>query len=215
MRRTLTAAALTVLATGCSSSGDTVVVLPPPSTTPAVQGAVSRTELTPLLLQAEDLPDLPERRVYAAADLTTQAPPQLALCRPPAPAAPHEIANVIGTSPRTGAARVFEVLQVYGDDAGARAAYQHAVDEARHCTSYRVSEVTYRLRDVAPVAAGAGVSDLHYRVTTPDVVAGDVRTLAHTGRFVVLVTGYGKPPGGQSLLDYQTGVLRRALARLG
>ena len=191
---------------------------PDPASSPAAPAAptgdLPAAQLSALLLQPADLPGLPQRRVFASAELTTQATPQLALCRQPVPDAPHEIANVLSQSGKAREVKVFQVLAAYADEAGARAAYAHAVTQARSCRSYRAGSTAFRVEDLAEVEVPAGAQAVHYRLTTPGVVGGDVRTLARSGRFLVLVSGFGAPPGGQPLLDYQADVVRRALARL-
>lgn len=186
-----------------------------PSADPALAGALTQTQLKALLLQADDLPDLPQRTTYAGVEASTAAPPQLALCQEAPPTAPHQLANVLAKGGGVGQVQVFEVLQVYADPAGAAAAYEQASAAARTCTSYAAAGRTFAVEDLADVAVPGAERALHYRLTTPDVVGGDVRSLSLRGRDVVLVTGYGAPPAGQSLLDYQADVLRRATARLG
>lgn len=220
MRLPLPAALALLLLAGCSS-GTVPTTTPAPTTTaptataPAPDGDLSAARLTAMLLSPADLPDLPQRRQYARAQLTTQAPPQLDLCRPAAPDAPHATANVLAQSGRTGAVQVFQIVSAYADPAAARAALDRAVATAQACLTYTAQGVPFRVEDLGPVDVGPGASAVHYRLTTPDVVGGDVRTLAAKGRYTVLVSGYGAPPAGQSLLDYQAGVIRTALARLG
>ena len=113
-----------------------------------------------------------------------------------------------------GTVKVFEIVAAYANAAAAQAAYDKDVANARACTSYTSGEVAYAVQDLAPVTVPAPAGALHYRLTTPAVVGGDVRTYAVQGRFTVLVTGFGAAPGGQPLLDYQADVLRQALARL-
>lgn len=201
---------------GCSSDGGRpATYLPSEAPTSAgPQGDLPKSRLSALLLQPADLPGLTQRREFTSAELTTQATPQLALCRPAAPTGPHELANVIAQSGATGAVKVFQVVGAYADAAAARAAYDADVANARACTSYTVGDVAYAVEDLAPVTVAAPAEAVHYRLTTPSVVGGDVRTYAVSGRFTVLVSGFGAPPGGQPLLDYQADVLRRALARL-
>lgn len=217
----LVLAVLALLVAGCSSSsggagtavgGAGAVPLAPTSAAPA--GDLSQSRLSGLLLQPADLPDLPQRRQYASAALSTQAPPQLALCRAAPPTAPHALANVLAKGTAVGQVQVFEVLSAYQDAAGAQAAYAQALAAARACPTYQAQGTSFTVQDLADVPVPAGDQAAHYRLTTPDVVGGDVRTLAVAGRFVVLVTGYGAPPAGQPLLDYQAAVLGRALARL-
>jgi hypothetical protein len=215
-------AVLSLALAGCSASsgaagGGTageVPAAPLAATSSAPAGDLSRAQLSALLLQPADLPDLPQRREFASAALSTQAPPQLALCRAAAPTAPHQLANVLASSGKAGAVQVFQVLSAYVDPAGAQAAYDRALADARGCRTYASQGRSFAVEDLADLAVPAGATAAQYRLTTPDVVGGDVRTLAVSGRYVVLVTGYGAPPQGQTLLGYQADVLRRALARL-
>lgn len=204
-----------LLLTGCSGPSTPATYLPsaaPTSSGPS--GDLPRARLSALLLQPADLPGLTQRREFTSAELTTQATPQLALCRAAAPTGPHEIANVIAQSGATGAVKVFEVVGAYADATAARAAYDADVANARACTSYTSGDVAYAVEGLAPVPVPPPAEAVHYRLTTPSVVGGDVRTYAVSGRFTLLVSGFGAPPGGQPLLDYQADVLRRALARL-
>lgn len=210
-----------LLLAGCSSSsaapdtpgtGGAAVPLagaaPPP-------GGLTQDRLEGLLLQTADLPALPKRSVYAGAAATTQTPPQLALCQEPVPTAPHQLANVLAKGGGVGQVQVFEVLQAYADPAAAVAAYEQSLAGARACPTYARQGRTFTVEDLTELTVPGADRALHYRLTTPDVVGGDVRSLAVRGRYVVLVTGYGAPPAGQSLLDYQADVLGRATARLG
>ena len=216
MRRLLPALVLAGLVAGCSSpaEGSRTVTLPTPSASPAAQGDLSAQALQGMLLQATDLPGLPSRRPSASADLTTQATPQLALCQPQQPVAPHQLANVLAQAPGPPPLKVFEVLSVYADEVGATAAYSRAVTAARACPTFQAQGTAFTVTDLADVPAGPGVYATHYRLTAPGVIAGDVRTVARKGRYTVLITGFGAAPGGQPLLDYQAGLLTAALARL-
>ncbi len=212
-RLTVTALA-GLLLTGCSGSAPATYLPSAAPTTRAPTGDLSGQRLAALLLQPADLPGLTQRREFTSAAVTTQATPQLALCRPAVATAPHELANVIAQSGAVGTVKVFEIVGAYADAAGAQAAYDADVANARACTSYTAAGVAYAVEDLAPVTVPAPAQALHYRLTTPAVVGGDVRTYAVQGRFTVLVTGFGAPPAGQPLLDYQADVLRKALARL-
>ncbi len=205
-----------LLLVGCGSSRPaTYLPSAAPTATPSdATGDLSGPRLAALLLQPVDLPGLTQRREFTGATLTTQATPQLALCRPTAVTAPHELANVIAQSGAVGTVKVFEIVGAYTDAAGARAAYDADVANARACTGYTAAGVAYAVEDLAPVTVPAPAQAMHYRLTTPAVVGGDVRTYAVQGRFTVLVTGFGAAPGGQPLLDYQADLLRRALGRL-
>jgi methylmalonyl-CoA mutase cobalamin-binding subunit len=185
-----------------------------PAASPSPSGDISRQRLESMLLQSSDLVGLTGRRAFAASGLTTQATPQLALCRPLQPVGPHEIANVIASSTRPGGVKVFEVLSAYADDAAAKAAYAKDVDAARRCTTYQNSGVAHRITGLAAVAVGAGTEAVHYAVVTSDVVSGDVRTYARHGRYTVLVSGFGASPTGQPLLAYQQDLMTKAVARL-
>lgn len=215
MPRLLLALALVVLVPACSADAPQAAPLGGRATTaPAPVGDLTAAQLSDLLLQPEDLPGLSQRRPFASAALSTQATPQLSLCRPTVPDAPHAIANVLASSGTPGAAQVFQVLSAYADPAGAQAAFARAVDAARGCPAYEVDSTPYRVEDLAEVAVPGSDGAAHYRLTTPEVVGGDVRTLARAGRFLVLVTGFGAPPEGQTLLEFQAGVAARAVARL-
>jgi hypothetical protein len=213
---TVLAALLTV--TACGSSHPRTLVLPQPTgpaTTAGPAGDVGEAALSALLLQASDVPDLPQRRAFADPALTTQLTPQLGLCDPSPSDSPHEVANVLADPATPTAARVFEVVAVYPTAALAQQTWDKALATARSCTSYAMAGTPYTVQDLAEVPGlGAGVRGLHYRLLTPEVVSGDVRTFAQQGRYTVLVTGYGRPPAGQTLLAYQRDVLVKALRRL-
>lgn len=208
-------AVLALTAAGCSSHPRTLEVpqASEPSASTAPRGDVDETALSKLLLQAEDVPDLPTRRAYADASLVRQLTPQLGLCDTDGTDTPHEVANVLAEPAQPTAARVFEVVGVYPDEAAAAAVWARALATARRCRSYSVDGTPYTVADLAELP-GLGAKALHYRLLTPAVVTGDVRTFAQRGRYTVLLTGYGMPPKGQKLLDYQRDVLVRALARL-
>ena len=185
-----------------------------PAAAPARTGDLSQTRLSALLLQAADLPELPQRRVYASANLTTELTPQLALCRPAAATAPHAVANVIAGSSAAGMAKVFEVVMAYPDAAAAAAAHAVGKATAYACPSYRSQDVPYEVHDLAELPVSDGTTAVQYRLTTPGLTDGDVRTFAQQGRFTVFVTASGGPHRGQAMLDYQLTVMRKALARL-
>jgi hypothetical protein len=167
-----------------------------------------------MLLQLSDAPTLTDRRESASTDLTTQATPQLALCTPVQPVAPHQVANVLAKPPETGQAQVFEVLAVFATPAAARQSFDAAARAARACRSYTSGEIAFRVVDLAAPRIEGTDAVLQYRLTTPDVLHGDVRTLAVTGSSLVLLTGYGAPPAGQTLLQFQAAVLRAAVRRV-
>lgn len=185
-----------------------------PLPSPGPSGDLDRAAMAALLLQPQDLPDLPQRREFASAELTRQATPQLALCRPPEPVGPHEVANVLAKSGKLGTVQLFQVVSAFADPTAATAAYQSALDSARACARFTEGTRTFRVQDLTALPARPGAVGFQYRLTTPDVIGGDVRTLARAGRFTVLLTGFGQPPAGTTLLDYQAAALRRALARL-
>ena len=186
-----------------------------PLPSPSPTGGVSRSRLEAMLLQSSDLVGLSQRRAYASSGLTTQSSPQLFLCRPPVAVAPHEVANVIAASGKPGGVKVFEVVSVFVDEAGAAAAFARHVADARACARYTVEGVTHRVSGLTALRLGAGVEAVQYGDVTSDVLSGDVRTYARRGNTTVLITGFGAPPTGGSLLSYQATLLRAALARLG
>ena len=167
-----------------------------------------------LLLQQQDLPDLPVRREFASAELTRQPTPQLALCRPQEPVGPHELASVLAKSGKIGTIEVFQVISAFADEAGARAAYSAYLASARTCSSFTEGPRSFRVQDFASLPPRPDAAGFHYRLTTPDLVGGDVRTVATKGRYTLLVTGYGQPPAGMSVLDYQAAAMSKALDRL-
>jgi hypothetical protein len=182
--------------------------------TPAARGAVSDATLRGLLLRPADVPTLPDRRVFSSPDLTTQATPQLALCKPPTPVGPHELASVLAKPTRMGQAQVFEIVSVFATATAASQAYATALADARACSSYTIDKVSYRVEDLADLPVPGADAAFHYRLTTPSVVSGDVRTLARKDRYLVLLTGYGAPPAGQTALGFQAAVLGNAVAHL-
>lgn len=216
MRLMLTLAA-TVLLAGCGGSSavpaDTAVVAGP-SVRPAPAGDLPQARLSALLLQPADLPDLAQRRVYASPALTTELTPQLALCRPAAATAAHEVANVILSSAKLGMAKVFEVVMAYPDAAAATVAQAASTATAYACPSYQAQGVTYEVHDLAPVPVGPGTTAVQYRLATAGLTDGDVRTFAQQGRFTVFVTASGGTHRGRAMLDYQSEIMRKALLRL-
>ncbi|GAC1440644.1 MAG: hypothetical protein NVSMB55_06020 [Mycobacteriales bacterium] len=217
-RRSAVAGAAALLLVALSSCGRSSAAPPSadgPAPTPSPTGAVSAARLRAMLLQPADLPGLSQRREYAGAGLTTQATPQLSLCHGTAEVAPHELANVISEVSRPGGVKVFEVLSVFADPAAAKAAYDADLAAARACTTYTSDGVAHRVTRLGPVPLEPGVQAIHYALVTSDIVSGDVRTYAWRGTTTVLVSGFGAPPTGQPLLDFQADVMRKALARLG
>ena len=209
----LTGLVLTAVLTGCGGGQKAPALDAQPA--PTATGALASSRLSSMLLQPADLPGLTQRREFATAGLTTQATPQLALCRPTAPVGAHELANVIAESGKPGGAKVFEVLSAYGDEAAAKAAYDRDVASARACRSYQADGVGHRIADFASLDLGPGVTAVHYALVTSDVISGDVRTYARRGAYTILLSGFGAPPNGQRLIDFQAAVMRKALARLG
>lgn len=203
-----------VLLAGCGSDDPRpLAVDTTPSAAPAQRGPLGEDVMRAALLQPADLPGLAGRREFASADLTTQSTPQLSLCREPTEVAPHELASVIAKPAKAGQAQVFEIVSVFTDAAGAQAAYAAAVADTRACPAYEQAGTSFTLQDVRVSPAGTPPL-LQYRLTTPDVVGGDVRSVGVRGRGLVVLTGYGKPPGTQSLLDFQAAVMAKALDRL-
>jgi hypothetical protein len=198
---------------GCSSSTPAAAPLDA-QPAPTATGAVPQPRLEAMLLQPADLPGLTQRRTFATAGLTTQATPQLSLCRAAAPVGPHELANAIAESGRPGTVKVFEIVAAYADAAAAKAAYDHDVASARACQTYSADGVAHRISQLAAVDVGPGAEAVHYALVTSDVISGDVRTYARRGVYTVLVSGFGAPPTRQPLLAYQADLMRKALARL-
>lgn len=217
MRTALLALVAACLTAGCSTAASTTGAVPfpdEPSAAPVQQGGTPEAQLRGMLLTLTDVPALVERRESASADLTTQATPQLALCTAGGAVAAHEIASVIAKPGRPGQAQVFELLSVFATPAAARQAFDAGAAAAGRCRSYSAAGTPFRVVDVgSPSLVGADAA-LQYRLTTPNVVSGDVRTLAVSGRSLVLLTGYGAPPAGQTLLGFQASVMVKALHRL-
>ncbi len=165
--------------------------------------------LEALLLPLVDLPTLTDRRVFSSDVPTTQAAPQLALCKAPEPVGPHELASVLAKPAALGQVQVFEIVSVFMTPAAAQAALAQATAQARACMRYQANGVAYQVTDLTATSTG-----LQYRLKTPSVVGGDVRTLAVSGHVMVLVTGYGMPPVGHTILSFQAEVMRKALTRL-
>ncbi len=173
-----------------------------PRSSPGPSGNRTRAALTALLLQAKDLPDLPVRRTFACAELTRQATPQLALCRAQASVGPHELTSELVSSGRIDTVKVFEVVSAFADEDAAHGVPGH-LTSGRTCSAFTEQTRTFQVDGLASPPARPDATGFHYRLTTPDVVGGDVRTVTTKGRFTVLVSGYGQPPAGQALLDYR------------
>lgn len=210
LSRALLPAVLVLALAGCSSSAAPAAG---PDQTP-MPGGLSAQALRALLLQPGDLPSAPTRRESASVAGTTEPAPQLALCRAPEPVAAHQVASVLAKPPQPGQAQVFELVAVFADPAGASAAFDAAAAAAAACPSFSSGSTAFTLVDLGRPAVPGADAALHYRLTTPDVVRGDVRTLVRSGRFLVLLTGFGAPPGGQPPLAFQADVAAKALARL-
>jgi len=202
MHRPVAALILLALTVSCSSSSSGAV--PPtaagPAASPVPTGSVTASALRSRLLQPSDLPDLSNRREFSSADLSTQAAPQLALCHDAQPVPVHELASVLAKPTQLGKAQVFQVLSAFTTASQAQQAYDQALRDARTCLHY--------------TSAGVVFAAFHYRLTTPSVVAGDMRTLARVGKYLVLLTGYGRPPTGQTALGFQQSAMASAVRRL-
>ncbi len=208
--RDLAAMSLLAALVGCTGTSATHPAVAPAHAGPT--GDLAESRLRALLLQPADLAGLPQRRTYAATDLSTVTTPQLAPCGGATADPPHEVANVIAESPVPGAVRVFELLNAYGDPAAALASFSRARAALDACRAH--PGAGFAVASVgSPILAGAAV--FQYRVVTADTVSGDVRTFLRAGRFTVLLTGYGRPPGGLSGLAFQLDLAGKALARLG
>lgn len=217
MTRALAAALLALLLTGCSGSQTTPAPAAPAAAvprSPAPTGDLTQAQLRAALLQPADLPELAGRREFASAELTTQATPQLALCRPQVVDAPHALANVLAQSGQMGSVRVFQIVLAYVDPAGAEAAFTRAVADAAGCTAYEVQGVAVAVEGLEEFPLPGADAAAHYRLVRPGEGDTDTRTLLLRGRYLVLLSGSGLPPGDASLLDYQAGVAALALARL-
>lgn len=204
---------------GCSPSTPASSAAPAPSPAPTpsetpMPGGLTSAQLTGLLLQPADLPSTPTRRESAVTAATTQPAPQLALCTTPRPVAAHQVATLLAKPPQMGQAQLFQLVSVFGDPAGANAAFAAAADAAAQCPSFTVDGTTFTVTDVARPALAGADETLQYRMSTPDVVRGDVRTLVRAGRYLVLLTGFGAPPAGQAPLAFQADAAAKALARL-
>jgi hypothetical protein len=167
-----------------------------------------------MLLQPSDLAGLSKRRVFASAGLTTQSTPQLFLCHSAAAVGAHELANVIAEYGKPGGVKVFEVVSVFVDESAAKAAFDRHVADAHGCAKYVADGVTHRIAGLSSLDLGSDVEAIQYGVVTSDVLSGDLRTYALRGSTTVLITGFGAPPGGGTLLAYQAALMRAALARL-
>ena len=202
--------ALLLLTTGCSASSPSH----PAAAAIPMPGGLPERALRGLLLQSADVPSAPTRRESATTSATTQPAPQLGLCRVLDPVGPHQVASVIAKPAKPGQAQVFELVSVFADVAAATAAFAQAATAVDACPSVTQDEIAFTLQDVGRPAVAGADSVVQYRLTTADVVSGDVRTVARSGRYLVLLTGFGAPPGGQAPLVFQADVLAKAVARL-
>lgn len=216
MHRPVATLILLALTVSCSSSSSGTV--PPmaagPAAGPVPTGSVTASALRSRLLQTSDLPDLSNRREFSSADLSTQAAPQLALCHDTQPVPVHELASVLAKPNQLGKAQVFQVLSAFPTASQAQQAYDQALRDARTCLRYTSAGAVFTVRDLGTVTVSGADAGFHYRLTTPSVVAGDVRTLVRAGKYLVLLTGYGRPPTGQTALGFQQSVMTSAVRRL-
>ena len=216
MHRPVATLILLALTVSCSSSPSGAV--PPmaagPAASPMPTGSVTAAALRSRLLQASDLPELSNRREFSSADLSTQAAPQLALCHVTRPVPAHELASVLAKPAQLGKAQVFQVLSAFPTPSQAQQAYDQALQDARACPRYTSAGAVFTVRDLGTVTVSGADAAFHYRLTTPAVVAGDVRTMARAGAYLVLLTGYGAPPPGQTALGFQQSVMTSAVRRL-
>lgn len=189
------------------------------SSTPAASGDPVPSgspvgDLSRLLLTAKDVPGLTLGRASTASTATTEAPPQLALCKPPAKVGSHAVASVVARPAKPGQAQVFELVSVFDDAAAAQAAFVAAAASARGCPAFSSGSVSFKVVDLATRPVPGADAMLQYRLVASDVIAGDVRTLAQKGRYVVLLSGFGAPPAGQTALEFQASVAEKALSHL-
>ena len=110
---------------------------------------------------------------------------------------------------------MFEVVSVFTDEAAAKAVFVRHVADARACGRFTAEGVGHRIAGLTSLRLGAGIDAVQYGDVTSDVLSGDVRTYARRGAATVLISGFGAPPSGGSLLSYQAALMRTALARVG
>jgi hypothetical protein len=127
---------------------------------------------------------------------------------------PHQLASVIAKPGKPGDVQTFELVSAFTTPAGAAQAFAAAVADATECSSYKADGVAFTVQDLAALDVPIPARAAHYRVMTADVLRRDTRTVLQSGRFFVLLSGFGIPPAGQTLLDYQAAVARMALTRL-
>lgn len=185
-----------------AASGD-----PKPSGSPV--GDLSR-----LLLRSADVPGLTLGQASTASTATTEPPPQLSLCKPLAPVGSHAVTGVIARPSRPGKVQVFELVSVFADAAAAGEAFAAAEAAARGCPTFASDAVSFKVVDLSTALVAGADATLRYRLVASDVIAGDVRTLVQKGRYLVLLSGFGAPPAGQTALEFQAGVAAKALTHL-
>lgn len=171
-------------------------------------------DLSRLLLRASDVPGLTLGQASTASTATTDSPPQLSLCKPAAPVGSHAVTGVIARPAKPGKAQVFELVSVFADAAAARAAFDAAEASARGCPKFASDDVSFTVVDLSTDPVPGADATLRYRLVASDVIAGDVRTLVQKGRYLVLLSGFGAPPAGQTALEFQSGVAEKALTHL-
>jgi hypothetical protein len=213
-RSAAAAVLLALLVSACSTSAARSPLDAQASGSPAPRGDLSESRLRGLLLTATDLPGAKTRREFAGVELTTQPTPQLALCKGQVPQAPHQLASVIAKPDKPGDVQTFELVSAFATPAGATQAFDAAMADASSCASYKVEGVAFAVRDAGAVDVPAPARAIHYRLMTVDVLSRDTRTIVQSGRFFALISGFGLPPAGQTLLSYQAAVARKAVARL-
>jgi hypothetical protein len=211
LRRTAAWAAACVALLGLTACGGSSApgALDDPAPSGSPVGDLSRLLLTP-----QDVPGLTLGQASTASTTTTDAPPQLWLCKPPVKVGAHAVVGVIARPAKPGQAQVFELISVFDGAAAAEVAFAAAEASARGCPTFTNDTVSFKVVDVAtPPVAGADAT-LQYRLVASDVVAGDVRTLVRKGRYLVLLSGFGAPPAGQTALEFQAEVATKALSHL-
>jgi hypothetical protein len=211
--RRVAAVVLILLLSACSKSA-TTSASDRPTGSPAPRGALSQAQLHNLLLTPADLPGTSSRREFAGPELTTQPTPQLALCRGQQAQQPHQLASVIAKPTKPGDVQTFELVSAFPATAGASDAFDNAVADARACRSYKVEGAAFTVESLTAVSVPAPARAMQYRLMTKDVLGRDTRTLVQSGRFFVLISGFGLPPAGQTLLTYQAAIAATAVARL-
>jgi hypothetical protein len=207
------AVVLLLLLSACSKSA-TTTASDLPTGSPGPKGDLSQAQLHDLLLSKDDLPGTSSRREFAGPELTTQPTPQLALCRGQQAQQPHQLASVIAKPTKPGDVQTFELVAAFPATAGASDAFDSAVADARACASYKVEGAAFTVEDLKPVNVPSPARAMQYRLMTKDVLGRDTRTLVQSGRFFVLISGFGLAPEGQTLLAYQAGIAAKAVARL-